>query len=119
MSDRTKAIAPIDQLPLDVRAIVDSVTKLVGLYIPGTTSIEMQVGRNIKAILKIEGGPITREVIEDTLAHLAFYKKYFPKNGETDGTLDTPEKILTALAAIWAEHRAQSSNDQQKGLTDG
>lgn len=99
-------IAPIDRLPPDVRAIVDSTMKLIGLYIPGTYELEMLVGRNVKATLKIEGGCLSREVIEDILAHLAFYKKYFPKDATDDRALDTPEKILEDMAQKWELHRS-------------
>jgi hypothetical protein len=97
---------PIDKLPADVRVFFDATMGLLGTYMPGTTKIEMLVGRNVTAELKIVGGPITREVIEDTMAHLAFYKKYFPKDGEDDGHLDSPEKIIKAMTSAWAEHRA-------------
>jgi hypothetical protein len=69
----------------------------------------MMVGRNMKAKLTFTGGPITREAIEDTLAHLAFYKKYFPKHGEADGQLDSADKILEALAAMWKSHREEAA----------
>lgn len=98
-------VSPIDRLPPDVRAIVDATIKMVGLYIPGTYEISMLVGRNCRATLKIEGGPITRDVIEDTMAHLSFYKKYFPKDASDDNALDSPEKILNAMADKWEMHR--------------
>ena len=103
MSNRT--IAPIDQLPADVRQLIDSTLKCMSLYMTGTDQLQMLVGRNVTATIKFSGGPITKEVISDTMAHLAFYKKYFPKEGDTDGRLDTAEKILGAMAAAWADHR--------------
>lgn len=104
----SKEIAPIDRLPADVREIVEATMKLLTMYMPRANSIEMMVGRNIKATLKIDGGPMTRDVLEDTMAHLAFYKKYYPKAGDPSPELDSPEKILAALAAIWENHRAQN-----------
>lgn len=98
-------MSPLEKMPPDVRELANSVMKLLALYMPGATKIEMMVGRNCTATLTIQGGPITREVIEDTLAHLAFYKKYFPKDAGSDAALSSPEKILEATAAIWEQHR--------------
>lgn len=94
------------KLPAEIRPFADSLTKCLMLYM-GSDEIEMLVGTNVKAKIKFEGGPITKEVIEDTLAHLAFYKKYFPKSGEDTGRLDTPEKIVNALALVYEDHRRE------------
>lgn len=107
--------APIECLPPDVRAIVDSIIKLLMNYMGGQDTIQMLVGRNVTAELKFSGGPITQEVIADTLAHLAFYKKYFPKDADGDGRLDTPEKILGALATQWEDHRAALAKQTPAG----
>lgn len=115
MNDQTK-LAPIDRLPPDVREIVDTTMKLLVSYMPGRETIEMLVGRNVKATIKFEGGPITREVIEDTLAHLAFYKKYFPKDAAETGKVDSPEKFLDAMVAAWEVHRELSRLETQKKL---
>jgi hypothetical protein len=97
---------PLDRLPPDVRALADSIIKLLMLYMPGQNQvIEFLVGRDVKASLKFSGGPITQEVISDTLAHLSFYKKYFPKDGVKSPAIDTPEKILSELASKWELHR--------------
>lgn len=107
MADKQR-LAPIDRLPPDCRAMVDSTIKLLMLYFPDRDQIEMQVGRATKATVKFEGGPITQEVIADTMAHLAFYKKYYPKDAAQNATtmeLDSPEKILDALVAAWEVHR--------------
>lgn len=95
---------PYDLLPHDVRQFFDSTKNLLMLYMKGTQKIEMMVGVNTKAVLEITGGPITKETIEDVLAHLAFYKRYFPKAGEASSELDSPEKIVNAMKAAWAEH---------------
>lgn len=97
--------APIDRLPPDARALVESIIKVLTLYMR-SESIEMLVGRNLTATLSFRGGPITRDAIEDVMAHLMFYKKYFAKEGEISLKLDTPEKILDALVAAWEVHRA-------------
>lgn len=96
--------SPYDRLPSDVRQFFDSTKNLLMLYMKGTQRIEMMVGVNTKAVLEISGGPITKETIEDVLAHLAFYKRYFPKAGEASSELDSPEKIITAMRAAWDEH---------------
>lgn len=82
----------------------ESVMKLLGIYMPGTCEIEMMVGRNVKAKLTIQGGPLTRDVIEDTMAHLAFYKKYFPEEAGGDGRLTSPEQIIEAMGQCLASH---------------
>lgn len=108
--------SPFDSLPQNAKDLVDCTTRLLMLYMKGTTRIEMMVGLNCKAILSIEGGPITREVIDDTLTHLAFYKKYFPKTDEQNtAALDSPEKIIDAMKAAWAaEHAIAAAQSERK-----
>jgi len=104
------------ELPEDVRAFVDSTMSLLALYMPGTCELEMMVGRNCKARLRIEGGPLSREVLDDTIAHLAFYKKYFPKNENDETRLTSPDKIVAALSGILDHHRAElSKNSETQG----
>ena len=98
-------VAPIDRLPPDCRKLVESIMNLLALYMPGMSDkITMCVGRDMEATVTFSGGPITQTVIEDTMAHLAFYKKYFPKTNEPTPYLDSPEKILDALVAAWELH---------------
>lgn len=99
----------LDEMPPDVRELAEAMMKLLTMYMPGTQEIEIMVGRNVKAVIKYSGGPLTREVIKDTIAHLAFYEKYFPKEGEASSELDSPEKILAALTAAWIENRRAPS----------
>lgn len=101
----------LDGIPEDVRAFVDATMALLDSYMPGTCEITMMVGRNIEATLTIQGGPLTRDVLEDVMAHLAFYKKYFPKSGEADARLTSPEQIICALEARWKEHREAITAD--------
>jgi len=98
--------------------MVDASLKMMSLYMPGVDEIQMLVGRNVTATIKFVGSPITREVIEDTLAHLAFYKKYFPKEPHDDAALNTPEKIIAALNATFAEHRAATDETSRLADTD-
>ena len=98
----------IDRLPPDVQALVESTMAVLNLYMPGARrQITMCVGRDMEATLSFSGGPITQEVISDVLAHLAFYKKYFPKNAAPTPDLDSPEKILNAMVARWDDYQAR------------
>lgn len=95
------------ELPADLQELGNAMMSLLTLYMPGTQEIEILVGRNVKAVIKYSGGPLTREVIKDTIAHLAFYEKYFPKNDEASSEIDSPDKILKALTTAWAEYRQE------------
>lgn len=92
-------------IPQDVRAFVCAVTNLLEMYMPGKQRITMLVGRAAEAELSFTGGPVTREMIDDVIAHLAFYKKYFPK--ESEGGAVSAETVVRSLEAVLAEHRAQ------------
>jgi hypothetical protein len=87
-------------------ALLECTDKIMSLYIPGANrKIQMLVGRNTTAEIQF-GGPITQEAIMDVMAHLSFYKKYFPKTTE-DLTCTTPDRIIGHLRAILAEDRAE------------
>lgn len=98
-----------DGLPPEARAFVTALENLLMLYMPGTQNIEMMVGRNCIAKLNITGGPITQETLSDVMAHLGFYRKYFPKNeSDPQPPMSTPQGIIDRLAEEWAKHRAAS-----------
>lgn len=94
-----------DEFAERAQALLDCTGKIMCLYMPGAdTKIEMMVGRDTKAEIRF-GGPVTQEAIMDVMAHLSFYKKYFPKTVEEPNCV-SPESILTQLRAILAEDRA-------------
>lgn len=104
MSARQKTL---DEMPPDLRAFGEALFSLLKMYMPGTETIGILVGRNVSATITYKGGPVTREVLKDTIAHLAFYEKYFPKDGDATSEMDSPEKIMESLVTRWQEHRAE------------
>ena len=86
-------------------SLLEATGKVMCLYIPDRDQkIEMLVGRETKATVSFQG-PITQEAISDVLAHLVFYKKYFPKTAQ-EQSCETPNVILDRFRAILAEDRA-------------
>ena len=98
-----------DDFAVRAEALLECTGKIMCLYMRGgSEKIEMLVGRDTTAEIRFRG-PITQEAIMDVMAHLSFYKKYFPKTIDAPDAI-TPESILANFRAILAEDRAAREN---------
>lgn len=104
MSQALKYANNEDEFEYRAESFLEAVNKVLMMYVPGgDKKIKMLVGRDTTAEISF-GGPITQEAIMDVMAHLSFYKKYFPKTAEAPDA-KSPETILNHFRAILAEDR--------------
>lgn len=110
--ERLRSARDEDDFAFRAESLLEAAGNVMCMYMPcAQQKIEMLVGRDTVAEIRF-GGPITQEAIMDVMAHLSFYKKYFPKNS---GALDciTPETILDRFRAILAEDREARERTRQ------
>lgn len=89
--------------------LVQSMMGVLNMYLAlGDNTIKVLLGKNVTAEVKFHG-PISQEAISDLLAHLAFYKKYFPKN-EADPDCLTADKLIHQFREILADDRAEKAH---------
>lgn len=97
------------QLPADVRKLIECVQNLLMLYVPkngqSNNAIAIKVGAETTVTISISAGSFSKEIIEDTMAHLAFYKKYYPKEVTPINHDDAARALIASLAREWSEHR--------------
>lgn len=96
----------IEDLPPEGVAYVTALHNCLALYLPFKNDhIEFMIGFNVKAIIRIEGGNLTKPLLAEIIANLNRYKKYYPEKIEEDSQLTLPQLIGKFESAL-AEHRA-------------
>jgi len=96
---------------------VEATKNLLEVYLANRDSQSIgpvMVGAQETATISIDGGPITKEVIDDLLSHLVFYKKYFPKQADLVGR--DPNTIQIIVDNALSELRAMMASADQKLL---
>lgn len=103
LNDALKEIERVKEAETERRdVLVQHLMGVLNMYLAcGEGTISVLAGRNIKVDIKFHG-PITGEVISDVMAHLGFYRKYFPKDESAADCL-TAEKLIEQFRRVLAE----------------
>lgn len=111
MPEAIKYASNEDEFEYRAETFLKAVGDTLLLYVPGANQeIKMLIGRDAQATIKFSG-PITQDAIMDVMAHLSFYKKYFPKNEDAPGA-HRVESIVQQYRAVLAEDRASRAVPQ-------